>query len=101
MLPAIASNGWRLLFSQCRADASDLTGHFQSVQGDVVDPSGRLWILDIGSFLFAAFFFRGPKLVTVDLRTNRIIRKVRLPSDVFRVRVRVRRLLGSRGFRGR
>ncbi|MEU5322847.1 L-dopachrome tautomerase-related protein [Streptomyces sp. NPDC021056] len=71
------------------------------MQGDVVDPSGRLWILDTGSFLFAAFFFRGPKLVTVDLRTNRIVRKVRLPSDVFRVRVRARRLLGSRGFRGR
>jgi hypothetical protein len=36
-----------------RQDASDLAGHFQSVQSVVVDGADRLWILDTGSPLFA------------------------------------------------
>ncbi|MFD7130794.1 L-dopachrome tautomerase-related protein [Streptomyces sp. NPDC059894] len=65
-----------------REDASDLAGHFQSVQSVVVDPLDRLWILDTGSPLFAASSYGGPKLVAVDLRTNRIVRKILFPSDV-------------------
>jgi sugar lactone lactonase YvrE len=65
-----------------RADAADLAGHFQSVQSVVVDPADRLWILDTGSPLFAGSSYGGPKLVAVDLRTDRIVRKILLPSDV-------------------
>ncbi|MFJ4623324.1 L-dopachrome tautomerase-related protein [Streptomyces sp. NPDC088812] len=65
-----------------REDAADLAGHFQSVQSVVVDPLDRLWILDTGSPLFAASSYGGPKLVAVDLRTNRIVRTILFPSDV-------------------
>ncbi|MFF3488597.1 L-dopachrome tautomerase-related protein [Streptomyces sp. NPDC002701] len=65
-----------------REDADDLAGHFQSVQSVVVDSLDRLWILDTGSPLFAASSYGGPKLVAVDLRTNRIVRKILFPSDV-------------------
>ena len=65
-----------------RQDAADLAGHFQSVQSVVVDPADRLWILDTGSPLFAGSSYGGPKLVAVDLRTNRIVRKILFPSGV-------------------
>lgn len=44
-----------------REDASDLAGHFQSVQSVVVDPADRLWILDTGNPLFAGSSCGGPK----------------------------------------
>ncbi|MFE7842804.1 L-dopachrome tautomerase-related protein [Streptomyces sp. NPDC057474] len=65
-----------------REDASDLAGHFQSVQSVVLDPAGRLWILDTGSPLFAPSSYGGPKLVAVDLHTNRIIQKILFPPEV-------------------
>ncbi|RSM73199.1 gluconolaconase [Actinoplanes sp. ATCC 53533] len=65
-----------------REDAADLAGHLQSVQSVVVDPADRLWILDTGSPLFAGSSYGGPKLVVVDLRTNRIVRKILFPPEV-------------------
>ncbi|WP_326613504.1 major royal jelly family protein [Streptomyces scopuliridis] len=65
-----------------RQDASDLAGHFQSVQSVVVDGADRLWILDTGSPLFAGSSYGGPKLVAVDLRTDRIVRKILFPPEV-------------------
>ena len=65
-----------------RQDASDLAGHFQSVQSVVVDPADRLWILDSGSPGFAGSSYGGPKLVAVDLRTDRIVRKILFPPEV-------------------
>ncbi|MFD9283498.1 L-dopachrome tautomerase-related protein [Streptomyces mirabilis] len=65
-----------------RQDASDLAGHFQSVQSVVVDPADRLWILDTGSPGFAGSSYGGPKLVAVDLRTDRIVRKILFPPEV-------------------
>ncbi|UUU19604.1 major royal jelly family protein [Streptomyces sp. DSM 40750] len=65
-----------------RQDASDLAGHFQSVQSVVVDAADRLWILDTGSPLFAGSSYGGPKLVAVDLRTDRIVRKILFPPEV-------------------
>ncbi|MFE9443967.1 L-dopachrome tautomerase-related protein [Streptomyces sp. NPDC006602] len=65
-----------------RQDASDLAGHFQSVQSVVVDGADRLWILDTGSPLFAGSSYGGPKLVAVDLRTNRIVRTILFPPEV-------------------
>jgi sugar lactone lactonase YvrE len=54
-----------------------------SVQSVVVDPSGeRLWILDTGSLAFGPVKFGGPKLLGVDLKTNRIFKKIIFPSDV-------------------
>ncbi|MEV0225514.1 L-dopachrome tautomerase-related protein [Streptomyces sp. NPDC050704] len=65
-----------------RENAADPAGHFQSVQSVVVDPADRLWILDTGSPLFAPSSYGGPKLVAVDLRTNRIARKILFPPEV-------------------
>jgi sugar lactone lactonase YvrE len=48
-----------------------------SVQSVVVDPAGRLWLLDTGSIAFAPFVEAGPKLVQVDLASNRIVRTIR------------------------
>ncbi|MER5209470.1 L-dopachrome tautomerase-related protein [Streptomyces sp. NPDC002838] len=65
-----------------REDASDPAGHFQSVQSVVVDPADRLWILDTGRPLSVPSSYGGPKLVAVDLRTDRIIRKILFPPEV-------------------
>lgn len=53
-----------------------------SVQSVVVDPKDRLWILDTGSPLFAPTSYGGPKLIGVDLKTNKIFKKILFPTDV-------------------
>src|ERR1700730_4294172 len=54
-----------------------------SVHSVVVDPTGnRLWILDTGSIGFGPVKPGGPKLIAVDLATNKIIKKIVFPSDV-------------------
>lgn len=53
-----------------------------SVQSVVVDPNDRLWILDTGSPLFAPTTTGGPKLIGVDLTTNKIFQKIIFPPNV-------------------
>jgi sugar lactone lactonase YvrE len=54
-----------------------------SVQSVVVDPTGnRLWILDTGTIQFGPAKRGGPKLVAVDLSTNKIIKTIIFPADV-------------------
>ncbi len=54
-----------------------------SVQSVVVDPGGaRLWILDTGSIGFGLTSVGGPKLIAVDLKTDKIIKKIIFPADV-------------------
>lgn len=55
---------------------------FISVQSVVVDPQDRLWILDTGSIEFGPTSYGGPKLIGVDLKTNRIFKKILFPQDV-------------------
>src|SRR3954471_22013244 len=55
---------------------------FVLVQSVVVDPRNRLWVLDTGSIAFAPAIPGGPKLIGIDLATNRIFRTVRFPADV-------------------
>ena len=45
--------------------------HFVLVQSVVVDPANRLWVLDTGSPLLKNALPGGPKLVAIDLTTNR------------------------------
>ena len=52
---------------------------FVSVQSVVVDPADRLWVLDTGSPMFAPTRPGGPKLVCVDLTTNTVAQRDRLP----------------------
>jgi sugar lactone lactonase YvrE len=53
-----------------------------SVQSVVVDPADRLWILDTGSPMFQPTRYGGPKLVCVDLESDRIIKTILFPQDV-------------------
>lgn len=55
---------------------------FVSVQSVVVDPAGRLWVLDTGSPMFEPTEPGGPKLVCIDLATDRVVRTITLPPDV-------------------
>lgn len=63
-------------------DSRDPAAALVSVQSVVVDPADRLWILDTGSPLFEPTQYGGPKLVCVDLQTDRIVLKILLPQDV-------------------
>jgi sugar lactone lactonase YvrE len=63
-------------------DESQNENHFVSVQSVVVDPANRLWVLDTGSPLLKNALPGGPKLVAIDLATNKIIKRILLPSSV-------------------
>src|SRR5680860_1439399 len=64
------------------AESRDAAAALVSVQSIVVDPVDRLWILDTGSPLFKPTEYGGPKLVCVDLSTNRIISTILFPQTV-------------------
>ena len=53
-----------------------------SVQSVVVDPDDRLWLLDTGSTEFGPTLPGGPKLVGVDLKTNKVFKTIRFPREV-------------------
>ena len=64
-------------------EGENLAEKLISVQSVVVDPGGeRLWILDTGSIAFALVNQGGPKLIAVDLNTNRIVKKIVFPPTV-------------------
>ena len=63
-------------------NSSNSSESFISVQSVVVDPQDRLWILDTGSIEFGPTSYGGPKLIGVDLKTNRIFKKILFPQDV-------------------
>ena len=65
-----------------QSNPNDPAAALVSVQSVVVDPADRLWILDTGSPMFQPTRYGGPKLVCVDLATNKIIKKILFPQDV-------------------
>jgi sugar lactone lactonase YvrE len=65
-----------------RTDENDQASALVSVQSVVVDPSDRLWILDTGSPLFQPTKHGGPKLICVDLETNKVIKKILFSQSV-------------------
>src|SRR5436305_11274689 len=56
--------------------------HFVCVQSVVVDDSDTLWVLDPAAPLLASVVPGGPKLVAIDLKTNRVSRVIDFGSDV-------------------
>lgn len=50
--------------------------HFVGVQSVVVDAKDRLWVLDTGSVVFGPTAKNGPKLVGIDLKTNKIVKTI-------------------------
>ena len=65
-----------------RPNPNDPAASLMSVQSVVVDPRNRLWLLDTGSIGFAETGFGGPKLIGIDLRENRVIKKILFPQQV-------------------
>ena len=65
-----------------RADARDPKRGLVSVQSVVADGQGRVWLLDTAAPKFAAPLPGGPKLVAVDLKTNKVVKTVVFPADV-------------------
>lgn len=63
-------------------DVSRATDTFVSVQSVVVDPRHRLWVVDTGSVKFEPVVRGGPKLVGIDLATNRVIKVIPFSSQV-------------------
>ncbi|MEH2213171.1 L-dopachrome tautomerase-related protein [Nostoc sp.] len=65
-----------------RTNPDNLAETLVSVQSVVVDPRARLWILDTGSPMFQPTQYGGPKLVCVDLTSDRVIKTILFPQDV-------------------
>lgn len=65
-----------------RTDLRDQASTLVSVQSVVVDPADRLWILDTGSPFHQPTEYGGPKLVCVDLATDRVVQTILFPQDV-------------------
>jgi sugar lactone lactonase YvrE len=65
-----------------KADNSKPADSLISVQSVVVDPKDRLWILDTAAPGFSEPVAGGPKLIAVDLNTNKIIKTIVFPSNV-------------------
>ena len=55
--------------------------HFVNVQSVMVDPMDRLWAVDTGAPLLKNTVPGGPKLVCIDLATNRIVKTILLPPE--------------------
>lgn len=53
-----------------------------SVQSVVVDSADRLWLLDTGSIEFGPPLTGGPKLIAVDLTTNKVVQTISFPDTV-------------------
>ena len=56
--------------------------HFVCVQSVVVDDNDSLWILDAAAPMLMSVVPGGPKLVQVDLKTNRVARTILIPAEV-------------------
>ena len=55
--------------------------HFVNVQSVVVDAEDRLWALDTGAPKLKNIVPGGPKLVAIDLKTNKIVKTILLPPE--------------------
>jgi sugar lactone lactonase YvrE len=65
-----------------RFDKPHQADTFVSVQSVVVDSRDRLWVLDTGSPMFQKTSYGGPKLAGIDLKQNKIFKKILFPQDV-------------------
>lgn len=75
--PDAAWNSWRNNGSVSAPDQ-----HFVCVQAVTFDPKGFLWVVDPARPALGAQVKGGPKLVKIDLRSNRVVQTVPLGPDV-------------------
>ena len=82
--PNEAVNDWpgrKLANPNAFKDEAANQTHFVNVQSVVMDPLDRLWVLDTGAPKLKNIVPGGPKLVCVDLATNKVIRTILLPPE--------------------
>jgi sugar lactone lactonase YvrE len=56
--------------------------HLVSVQSVVIDPLDRLWILDTATINMGPTLSGGPKLLCVDLSSNKVVKRINFPDNV-------------------
>jgi sugar lactone lactonase YvrE len=71
-------NSWR----NARSSELPVSDHFVCVQSIVPDGQGNLWVLDPGAPGNEKILEGAPKLVKIDLRTNRVTKVIPVPGDV-------------------
>lgn len=71
-------NSWR----NARAIELSVADHFVCVQSVVPDGHGNLWVLDPGAPGNEKILEGAPKLVKIDLATNRVVKVIAVPGDV-------------------
>ncbi|WP_342150665.1 L-dopachrome tautomerase-related protein [Methylorubrum sp. SB2] len=71
-------NSWR----NARADELSPKDHFVCVQSVVADAQDRLWVVDAAAPAMAHVIKDGPKLVGIDLKTNKVIKTIPFDSTV-------------------
>ncbi|MFD1951748.1 L-dopachrome tautomerase-related protein [Sphingomonas arantia] len=76
--PDATWNAWR----NAKAQTMPVGEHFVCVQSVVADGRGGLWVLDPAAPGNEKILEGGPKLVRIDLATNRVTKVVRFPGDV-------------------
>jgi sugar lactone lactonase YvrE len=76
--PDDAWNAWR----NARKDELSAKDHWVCVQSVVADPRGNVWVLDPAAPAMAAVVKDGPKLVEIDLRTNKPARIIAFDESV-------------------
>ena len=76
--PDAAWNTWRNV-TGTKINAAD---HFVCVQSIVADGHGNLWVLDPGAPGFKEIVPGAPKVVRIDLATNRVTKVIPVPPDV-------------------
>lgn len=65
-------NSWR----NAKADEIDPKTHFVCVQSVVADGQDRLWVVDAAAPAMAHVIKDGPKLVGIDLKTNKVVKTI-------------------------
>lgn len=76
--PDEAWNSWR----NAKKDAVTPNDHFVCVQSVVADAQDRLWVVDAAAPAMAHVVKDGPKLVGIDLKTNRVIKTIPFDDTV-------------------
>lgn len=76
--PDMAWNSWR----NARANELPVGEYFVCVQSIVPDGQGNLWVLDPGAPGNEKIMPGAPKLVKIDLATNRVAKVIAVPEDV-------------------
>jgi sugar lactone lactonase YvrE len=71
-------NSWR----NARANEMPVGDHFVCVQSIVPDGQGNLWVLDPGAPGNEKILEGAPKIVKIDLATNRVTKVIPVPGDV-------------------